>query len=505
MRSLTGTQKRRLAEFLSPVEYLQQREIVHPTKGRVPWKLYPYQKDILRSDAQRLLIVKARETGISQVVTGLALWRAKYTPERSQVFISRNRDEARKLVDYVRVLASTDSDLGDLEGVVLMQIPSYGRDLLEARTAGGNRLHHNIVAEAASMSAGRGGGKLHLYLDEAAHGNFRVWGSQIWNSVQPGISLGGGVTVISTPKGKTNIFFRLYQEAILGITDFKIIKIRWFDCPAFNPKGWHLEDEDARRKVGEKGEWFLLNRGRYDDASWAEEYDCDFTASAGLVYGQFDAAVHVGSYKWQPGWRMFVTQDFGYINPAVALLIQVSPSDDIFVLAEMYHTQIAFSTLVSDYYLPWWKEYSPEVWCCDVSGANEIAELEKAGIDVFAKASSVPDGIAETRKLFRPALAPPKIHVDRSCRRLIADLSTYSYKPDSDEPEEINDHGPDALRYFVSMLLNIPLAPDHIPTAGKREIDATSESVTVVGNTSESDPLWQPRQTGDRDNWRARI
>jgi len=61
---------------------------------------------------------------------------------------------------------------------------------------------------------------------------------------------------------------------------------------------------------------------------------------------------------------------------------------------------------------------------------------DSAGIDVEARATAVEDGISEVRKLFHPALADPKIHIDRGCRRLIADLSTYSYKPESDDPEK---------------------------------------------------------------------
>lgn len=44
----------------------------------------------------------------------------------------------------------------------------------------------------------------------------------------------------------------------------------------------------------------------------------------------------------------------------------------------------------------------------------------------------------------------PCLTVDPACNNLIDEMLAYSYKEDSDEPEDKYDHGPDALRYIVA-------------------------------------------------------
>lgn len=454
LASLPPDDALRLVQAVSLPHYLSTLSVVHPIEGRVPWLLYPYQTLLASSQESRRLIVKARQTGVSQYIAGEALHRAKFHPEREQIFISRNALEARKLISYVRILASEDPDLGNLEGVVEVRVPSFKYDLTPATHPYINqRLTSKIVSEAASQSAGRGGGKLAIYVDEFAHGNFRFWGKQIWQSVTPGVALGGSIVFISTPQGKGNTFYRLYSEAVRGLSGYKVYKIVWYDCPAYNPLGFHLEDPLERKTEGEKGNWFQSQRTAYDDAAWAEEYECDFVMSAGLVYGAFDEQVHVGSFNWNPNLPTYACQDFGFINPAVALLVQVTASDEVYVLQERYHTLKSIGELAKTEYLPLAKLYKVRRWICDPASPGEVQELKNAGIPaVGAKRIKVEDGIAALRKLVRPpGGGPPKLFVDSSCNRLITDLTTYAYKPDSDEPEkDVADHGPDALRYFIT-------------------------------------------------------
>lgn len=471
MGTLPPDHLRRLVEAEDPVRYLSGLQIVHPVKGRVPWQLYPYQAALLRGGPRHRIVVKARECGISQTIAGEALYLAKYHPERDIVVISRNGAEAKKLVTYCRVLASTDQDLGDLEGTQELRVPSFGRDLFPAKTDTGSPLYGKIIAEAASQSAGRGGGKLAVYIDEFAHGNFRVWGQLIYQSVMPGVTLGGRISFISTPRGKANMFYRIYREALAGIRPFDITTIPWYMCPSFNPKGFHLEDPEASRLIGEKGEWFQQTRPDYSDQEWAEEYGCDFAASAGLIYPEFDESVHVGRYKYNPDWATYAGQDFGFTHPAVALIIQVSPSEDMFVLKERYDTGRSVPDLTQKFYLPFQTKYKTRRWYCDCTSPQDIAEMRKLQLrSEGVRKHEVRNGWNAVRKLLRPPLGTkPKLHIDASCIRLITDMTTYSFKPDTEEPDkDIADHGPDALRYFVmgfkgrSTTSDVPVAGSYI-------------------------------------------
>jgi hypothetical protein len=433
--------------------YLQSLKIVHPIQGRVPWTLYPHQISIIRNKARQRLIVKAREIGVSQVICGEALYDAKYAPESRIVFISRNGQEAKELISYCRVLASEDPDLGDPGGSQELRIPAFNRRTCDrAVSTRGVHLTSRLVSEAASRSAGRGGGKRRIYVDEYAHGNFIFWGNDIYQSVRPSITLGGAVTIVSTPKGKNNMFYRLYREALAGLNQFQILNYPWDVCPIYNPKGFHLEDPEQRRLIGETSEWYLSERPAYSDAEWAEEYGCDFTSSAGLIYPEFNELLSVGDFAYNPHWLTYFGQDFGFNNPSVALAIQVSPSEDIFVIKEHYATRRSVASLAKEEYTSLAASYRPTAWYCDPADPMKIVDMQEAGLPAEpAPRREVRDGINEVRKLFRvPLENKPRIFIDRGCTQLITDLVTYAYKPDKDEPEkDVNDHGPDALRYFV--------------------------------------------------------
>jgi hypothetical protein len=134
----------------------------------------------------------------------------------------------------------------------------------------------------------------------------------------------------------------------------------------------------------------------------------------------------------------------------VALIIQVSPSEEVFVIREHYHTHRPVSGLARDVYRPACEQYGVQAWYCDPSGKTEIAELRNAGIPASARRSTVEEGVLAIRKLLRPADGGrPRLHIDRGCTRLIGELSGYGYREETDQIDKRDDHGPDALRYFV--------------------------------------------------------
>lgn len=56
--------------------YLESKSIWNPIKGHIPFKLYPYQKDILKHIHQndKLVIVKCRQIGMTTLLAGYAAW-----------------------------------------------------------------------------------------------------------------------------------------------------------------------------------------------------------------------------------------------------------------------------------------------------------------------------------------------------------------------------------------------------------------------------------------------
>jgi len=414
--------------------YLGVREVRHPGRGKVRFRLYPYQRRLLRSRAKQRIVVKARQVGVSQVVAGEALYVARYRPGASVLFVSRNLSAARHLLEMVYVLMESDGELGK---------PRRG-NTTELVLENGSV----IRSLPATKRTGRTFSATAVYLDEFAH---MPWAERIYQAVAPCAAQGGRLTVISTPSGRGNAFHRLWQEAVSGVRAFEAVRVHWSDCPEYNPKGHRLEDPEERRRVGEAGEWYREQRGRFTDEQWAEEYECDFIGSGSLVYREFDPAVHVGAYRYNREWATYVGQDFGYVNPSVALVVQVNPSEEVFVIEEHYHTNRSISDLAREVYRPACDRYGVKAWYCDPSGRSEIAELRAAGMPAVGKRSTVEEGVVAIRKLLRPpGGGGPRLHIDRGCKRLIAEMGTYSYREGTDQVgKDENDHGPDALRYFV--------------------------------------------------------
>jgi len=430
----TAEALRRVGQSGDLCAYLGKRKIIHPTKGSIPFDLYPYQRCLAESRAPQRIVVKARQVGVSQLIAGEALFLAKHLDGVTILFVSRNLPAAQHLQRMVYRLMESDSNLPRL-------VRQNDAELVLANES-------VIRSLPATEDTGRTFAATAVYLDEFAH---MPWADRIYQAVAPCAARGGRLTVISTPYGKANAFYRLWQESGLGTRAFARFRIHWTECPEYNPEGHSLDDPDERRRVGERGAWYEAQRPRFTDDQWAQEYECDFAGSAALVYREFDPEVHVGKFEYNPDWPTYAGQDFGYVNPSVALLIQVSPSEEVFVIGEHYHTNRAVSDLARGVYGPLCERHDIEAWYCDPSGRSEIAELRAAGIPAVGRRSTIEEGVLAIRKLLRPpGGGDPRLHIDRNCVRLIAELSTYAYREGTDQVErDQNDHGPDALRYFV--------------------------------------------------------
>jgi len=431
---LTALARQRLGQEGDAAAYLGARLIAHPTKGPIPFDLYPYQRRLLHSHASQRLIVKARQVGVSQLIAGEALFLARRLEGVTILFVSRNLVAAQNLQRMVYQLMVSDPILP----------PVLRRNEAEVQFGNGSA----IRSLPATEDTGRTFAATAVYLDEFAH---MPWADLIYQAVGPCAALGGRITVVSTPHGKANAFHRLWQETGLGLRPFERFRIHWSECPEYNPEGHWIQDPEERRRVGESGEWHALQRSRFTEEQWAQEYECDFVGSSSLVYREFDPDLHVGDFPYQPDWPTYAGQDFGYVNPSVALLIQVSPSDEVFVVEEHYDTNRSAADLARSVYRPACDAYQVKAWYCDPAGRSEIAELRAAGLPASARRSTIEEGVLVLRKLLRPPGGErPRLHVDRRCVRLIAELSMYAYRPETDEIErDQHDHGPDALRYFV--------------------------------------------------------
>lgn len=241
----------------------------------------------------------------------------------------------------------------------------------------------------------------------------------------------GEAMFISTPKG-FNSFYELYNKEAEDV-DFRSFHFTTYDNP-------HIPTEEIDKAKEE------LTEDRF-----AQEYLADFRRTEGIVYKEFNRALHL--YDKLPEGLTVVDRligvDFGYTNPTAIVLLLKDSRGNFWLDSEWYKTgqtndqiaETAFSFNAS-------KAYP------DPEAPEKIAELRKSGIncmEVTKGKDSIKNGINKVRELFKQG----RLKVNRACTNIIWEFETYSYpeaRPDNPNPEipiKENDHLLDSLRYVL--------------------------------------------------------
>lgn len=158
--------------------------------------------------------------------------------------------------------------------------------------------------------------------------------------------------------------------------------------------------------------------------------------------------------------RRYITIDYGTTNPTVFLDVY-DDGDTLWIPREYYYDSKEKQAQKTD------KQYAddlvkfvedgppPTAIILDPSAASFKAELRGRGLRAKAADNEVSDGIRMTSTM----IAQRKIKVVRSkCKRTIGDITSYIWDEKAAErgeekPVKINDHGADAIRYFVKTII----------------------------------------------------
>jgi hypothetical protein len=243
---------------LDPVYFMKKYCFIqHPIKGKILFKLYPFQEKTLAEFAAHALniVLKSRQMGISTLVAGYSLWLMLFHTDKNILVIATKQETAKNLVTKVREMHNG--------------LPSW----LKGKCVEDNRLSmrfsngSQIKAESSSKDAARSLALSLLVIDEAA---FVDEIDDIWTSAASTLSTGGRAIILSTPNGIGNFFHKKWIEAESGIVDqtgrgFNPISLKWDLHPERDQK-WR----DAQTNllgVKEAG----------------QECDCDFISSGNTV------------------------------------------------------------------------------------------------------------------------------------------------------------------------------------------------------------------------------
>jgi phage terminase large subunit-like protein len=90
-----------------PVHFMKKYCMIqHPVRGKIQFQLYPFQEKTLMEFATNRynIVLKSRQTGISTLSAGYALWKMLFNSDFNVLVIATKQDVAKNLVTKVRVM-----------------------------------------------------------------------------------------------------------------------------------------------------------------------------------------------------------------------------------------------------------------------------------------------------------------------------------------------------------------------------------------------------------------
>lgn len=253
-----------------------QPTILLPGKGYEPLEPYPFQQDFLNCRDDFRIINKPRQCGISTIVAAEVAWEFDNIPGAQIMIVSKDLGAAQNFHTYVM----------DILRSVRLNNPDAPKLTKQNQSETKNDKGSRIVSLAASKEAGRSFSPTHFVFDETA---FTVYDEDIWQSASSGLAkTDGRATLISTPKGRANLFYRIFSEAKKkGFTAFDY---KWWDVPDYNPfydQMMAAETKAEKAKLIEQaktGKWYQKNRPSKTSLQWRQEFEGAFDANVGTVF-----------------------------------------------------------------------------------------------------------------------------------------------------------------------------------------------------------------------------
>lgn len=233
--------------------------------GVMPFALWPAQVLLIwQLLTNRLVIIlKARQLGISWLCCWYALWTCLTRPGAVVLLFSKGQSEANELIRRIAVLYARLPEWLKAEGPALVKANTE-----ELGWSNEARIH----SLPATQSAGRSFTATLVVLDEAA---FLQWANALYTALKPTIDAGGQLIILSTANGVGNLFHRLWVNAAAQLNGFLPVFLPWWSRP------------------GRDAAWYARQQREYTDPLMVKQ---EYPASAD------EAFVASGRVRFAPEW-----------------------------------------------------------------------------------------------------------------------------------------------------------------------------------------------------------
>lgn len=240
MAQATTTNHRRSIEYhkcgIDPAYFVDTYAVIDEPQGAgvatIAFKLWAAQVQLLWTllSENRVIILKARQLGITWLCCAYALWMCLFQSGRTVLAFSQGQEEANEIVRRVKVMFE--------------RLPEWLREITPTLVTdnAGELVWSNesrIKSFPATKKAGRSFTASLVLMDETA---WMEYGEQLYTAVKPTVDNGGQLIVFSTANGEDNIFYRIWTEAEKGLNEFKAIFLAWWVHPK-RDKRWYARTE----------------------------------------------------------------------------------------------------------------------------------------------------------------------------------------------------------------------------------------------------------------------
>lgn len=218
----------------------------------------PWQADLLRSQAKRVLLNCCRQSGKSTTAAGLAVYTALYEPESPVLLLSPSLRQSSELF----------RKCADIYRAIDKPVEAEAESALRVELENGSR----IISLPGKEGTVRGISAVKLLIiDEAS----RV-PDELYRAVRPMLAVSGGrLVLMSTPWGKRGFYWDAYQHRDV----WQYFEVPATECPRIS-HAFLAEEEETM------GRFFF-----------EQEYLCVFSDTVGAAFREEDIARIVGQQE----------------------------------------------------------------------------------------------------------------------------------------------------------------------------------------------------------------
>ena len=286
--------------FLDHFFYIQ-----HPTKGKLQYEPFDYQRRLIDSYHQNRFNVNLlpRQTGKTTTAAGYLLWYAMFIPDATVLVAAHKFTGAQEIMSRIRYAYELCPDH------IRCGVKSYNKQSIEFDN--GSR----IIAQTTTETTGRGLSLSLLYADEFAFVEPNI-ATEFWTSISPTLATGGKAIITSTPNSDEDQFANIWKEANHKFDEFG--NEQTVGRNGFFPFRAYWNEHPDRDEV-----WANEERSRIGEERFRREHDCEFLVFDETLINSICLAAMEGK---EPIMKMGQARWYKKINPMATYLVALDPS-----------------------------------------------------------------------------------------------------------------------------------------------------------------------------------